>query len=190
VDFKREAAPVHASQPAEAPQQPVQRQSQASVTSSSSTKNSKLFMWGGIVLIAIVLTAGTLGAMAMTKNGSGSTLPATTVKSNQYQAVFLTNGQVYFGKLVGLHSDYLVLKNIYYLQVAQAIQPSDGKTAAAPANTGSDSNNVQLIKLGNELHGPEDQMQVSKDQVLFWENLKTDSKVAKAIENYKAEPTK
>ena len=48
----------------------------------------------------------------------------------------------------------------------------------------SDNSDVQLIKLGNELHGPEDQMQITKDQVLFWENLKADGKVSKAIDSY------
>lgn len=44
---------------------------------------------------------------------------------------------------------------------------------------------MQLIKLGDEIHGPEDEMILSKDQVLFYENLKTDGKVAQSIEKYK-----
>jgi hypothetical protein len=38
--------------------------------------------------------------------------------------------------------------------------------------------------LGSELHGPEDKMSVSSEQVLFWENLKNDSKVVQAIHKY------
>ena len=36
-------------------------------------------------------------------------------KVSGYQAVFLTNGQVYFGKLSGAHKDYVTLNDIYYL---------------------------------------------------------------------------
>ena len=41
-------------------------------------------------------------------------------------------------------------------------------------------------ELGGELHGPEDVMYVSREQVLFWENLKDDGKVATAIKDYQA----
>ena len=46
-----------------------------------------------------------------------------------------------------------------------------------------------LQKLGSELHGPEDQMVINRDQVQFWENLKDDGQVVKAITTYKANPT-
>jgi len=100
------------------------------------------------------------------------------INKGEYQAVFLTNGQVYFGKLKSINNDYLVLDNIYYLQVQQSVQ--NGTTT-----TTTDQNQAQLVKLGNELHGPEDQMQISSKQVLFWENLKTDGKVAQSIAKYK-----
>ena len=40
-------------------------------------------------------------------------------------------------------------------------------------------------KLGQEIHGPEDEMIISKDHVLFYENLKSDGKVSQSIEQYK-----
>ena len=73
------------------------------------------------------------------------------------------------------------MTDIYYLQVQQTVQPKDSSAAAANNNQ-----QVSLAKLGGELHGPEDVMYVSRQQVLFWENLKTDGKVAKAISDYKA----
>ena len=100
------------------------------------------------------------------------------LKRKQYQALFLTNGQVYFGKLSQVDGSYVKIKDIYYLQVQQQVQPEDKKTDQQPQ--------VSLAKLGNELHGPEDVMYVSREQVLFWENLKEDGKVAKAIKDYSA----
>ena len=127
-----------------------------------------------IVVVAIVALAAFFAVNKM--NAS-----AAKINTNQYQAVFLTNGQVYFGKLQNAHGEYLELKNIYYLQVDESIQSGTTEATTAAAN----NSNVQLIKLGNELHGPEDEMQVSTKQVLFWENLKGDSKVSQAIESYK-----
>jgi hypothetical protein len=100
------------------------------------------------------------------------------VKGKQYQAVFLTNGQVYFGKVSHVDSSYVKLTDIYYLQVQQQVQPKDNSSSQQPQ--------VSLAKLGGELHGPEDVMYISRQQVLFWENLKNDGKVVKAIASYKA----
>ncbi len=44
---------------------------------------------------------------------------------------------------------------------------------------------VSLLKLGNELHGPEDWMEINPAHILFIEELKPDGKVAKAIDAYK-----
>jgi len=41
-----------------------------------------------------------------------------------------------------------------------------------------------LIKLGNEIHGPADSMIITKDHILFIEQLKDDSKVVRAIKEY------
>lgn len=102
------------------------------------------------------------------------------IDTNKYQAVFFTNGQVYFGKLQPVNGEYIQLTDIYYLQTQSG--STDSKN---PQETTSDNGNVQLIKLGDEVHGPEDKMIISKDQVLFYENLKSDGKVAQSISKYK-----
>jgi hypothetical protein len=106
-----------------------------------------------------------------------------TIETDKYQAVFFTNGQVYFGKLQILNNDYMKLTKIFYLQ-AKTSSTSVQQTATDASATG-----VDLIKLGNEIHGPEDTMIISKSQVLFFENLKNDSKVSSTIIQYeKANP--
>jgi hypothetical protein len=138
---------------------------------------SKILVVCLIVLSLAVVAA--LGAKAFHQYGAGT--PATeqsAVKPAQYQAVFLANGQVYFGKIKSISSSYVSVGDIYYLQqqVQQQQQAKDAK---------DQSSNLSLTKLGNELHGPEDTMYISKDQITFWENLKDDSKVAQAIKEYK-----
>lgn len=100
------------------------------------------------------------------------------VKKKQYQAVFLTNGQVYFGKMSRPDDSYVKLTDIYYLQ-SQPAQPAAGSNT-----TTQGQQSLSLAKLGSELHGPEDNMFIANDQVLFWENLKDDGKVVQAIKSY------
>lgn len=96
------------------------------------------------------------------------------VDKDAWQAVFLTNNQVYFGKLSSLDGEYLELTKVFYLRSNQSINE----------NT-EDSGDLNLIKLGAEIHGPEDKMYISRKQVIFWENLKSDSKIVNIINNYK-----
>lgn len=123
----------------------------------------------GIIVSLIVIVAA-FGAYQ--KQGTTTT----DVETDKYQAVFMTNGQVYFGKLADVTHTYADLTDVYYLQVQQAVQPA----------ATDQKSQVSLTKLGSELHGPTDKMHISRDQILFWENLKDDSTVVKAIKDYKA----
>lgn len=99
------------------------------------------------------------------------------LKDTTYQAVFLSDGDVYFGKIGTLTAESVTLNKVYYLKEARDLQTSDAETAASP--------DFQLVKLGNqELHGPEDTMIVNREHILFWENLKDDSAVVKAIKDF------
>ena len=91
-----------------------------------------------------------------------------------WQAVFLTNGQVYFGHLKALNSNYYLLNEIYYTQTGT---PPSGATAISPSQP-----NLYLVKLAGEVHGPEDAMYIPGDRILFWENLREDSQVVRTIE--------
>lgn len=122
-----------------------------------------------LVIIIIVVALGFLNMLP----GTG-----TMVASSDYQAVFLSNGQVYFGKAHNPNNQYVSLTDIYYLQVTQQLQPAPNQPAAQ---------NISLVKLGAELHGPQDEMRINRDHVLFIEDLKPSSEVSKAIQNYKAQ---
>ncbi|MDB4940463.1 MAG: hypothetical protein JWO40_888 [Candidatus Doudnabacteria bacterium] len=138
-----------------------------------------------ILAVVVLVVLGVLGFLFRDKlSGNGT---ATADKLSGYQAVFLTNGQVYFGKISNPSSDYVTLKDIYYLQVNQALQ-SAGTTAAQTAATADQQPQLSLVKLGNELHGPVDSMQINRTQILFFEDLKADGKVSQAIDAYKKNP--
>lgn len=138
-------------------------------TNRPARRTNKALGWVALV-IAVLVIAGLiyLGILLLDKktNQAGG-----AVLKDKYQAVFLTNNQVYFGKIESLNESGITLKEIYYLQV----QNADDKNAK--------DQNLSLAKLGSELHGPEDKMFINDDQVLFWENLKDDGKVVQAIKN-------
>lgn len=90
------------------------------------------------------------------------------VMSDRYQVVYLLSGQVYFGKLQNTSGSYLTLKNVYTLQ-------SESSADAA--------NETNILQVSRQVYGPEDSMAIRADQVQFWQNLRTDSKVAEAIQS-------
>jgi hypothetical protein len=124
-----------------------------------------LVVIAAIVVIVVLLLAGWFFFGRGTTSG--------IIDSSKYQAVFFTNDQVYFGKLSQINDEYMSLKDIYYLQSKTTSDKTSPQTA-----TQSD---VTLIKLGNEIHGPEDQMIIPKDQIRFFENLKPQGTVSKSI---------
>lgn len=130
----------------------------------------KILVTIGIVLVALIILG--LAGMWSWRYFNGA---ERFVKGGQYQAVFLTNGQVYFCKLSQVDSPYVKCDDIYYLQVQQSVQPTDTKSQQNPQ--------VSLAKLGSELHGPEDSMLINRSQVLFFENLQDSGKVVQAIKS-------
>lgn len=96
--------------------------------------------------------------------------------SKSYQAVFLNNGQVYFGKLHRAHSQTPYLTDIYYLKTNPPLQGAEGSEQRSQ---------LSLVKFGNEIHGPQDQMFLNREYLLFWENLKPTSQVVGLIGEHK-----
>ncbi len=140
-----------------------------------------------LVILLIISSLVFIANMTLQLAGKRGSTPQSTgsaaVDENGYQAIFLTNGQVYFGRLDDINSQYVKVNDIYYLQVQQ----TDGKKLQEGDNNANPQ--ISLAKLGGELHGPQDTMYISRDQILFWENLqgKEKSKVVEAIEKYKSD---
>lgn len=119
--------------------------------------------------IALVLVVAVLALVVFFVFFNGKSQGKYLDKS-KIQAVFLNTGQVYFGNIIAINKDSVVLDNIFYLQ-----------TTTASGNT---STNVNLIKLGCEIHAPQDRMVINQSEVTFWENLSPNGKVVTAVTNY------
>ena len=102
--------------------------------------------------------------------GSGSGTQKLSFQT-EYQAVFLGNGQVYFGK-AEVGADYVTLKDVFYVLTQTNQETKEVR------NT--------LVKRGKELHGP-DLMYIIKTHVVFIETVSPDSQVAKLIKDQMAQ---
>jgi len=119
-----------------------------------------------IVLILLVLVVRT----QLFRAGLASLFApsaAEVIDRSAYQAVFLTNGATYFGKLQPQGDDWFLLTDVFYLSA-------------------SDQTSTQLIKRGSEAQGPKEPMIISKEQVLFIENLRDDGDIVTLIKKFKS----
>ena len=133
------------------------------------SKSTLVSLMLALLIVVIVVIGGMHLWLGQSSGLSG-------VNGSEFQAAFLSNGQVYFGKLSGVNDKYVKLTNIYYLQAPQQnVQPGNNQQQTPTQLT--------VVKLGNELHGPEDSMFIARSQLLFWENLKDSGKVVQAIKN-------
>ncbi len=118
------------------------------------------------ILIALVLVVRTQvvrsGIATLFSPGAGE-----VIDHSAYQAVFLTNGSTYFGKLEPQGDEWFLLTDVFYLST-------------------SDQTGTQLIKRGNEAQGPKEPMIISRAQVLFIENLRDDSDIVALIKKFKS----
>lgn len=147
----------------------------------------------GIVKIIIAVVVVAVIILALAKAGwscyqifGGD--PIASVSSSDWQAVFLVNGQVYFGKVKAVSNKTLTLADIYYLQVVNKPLQTTQQGMATPSD--SSQQELTLIKLGNEIHGPSDRMVINRDQVVLTEKLKSDSRVVQAISKYVSDQKK
>ena len=152
-------------------QRPVSAVAPQNMAASNDKKSKKKRKWPlfliGIVVVVAVLIGGYFAKQVISPS---------PINKDKFEAVFLTNGQVYFGRLTRGHG-YYKLSDVYYLQ------NKTGEDTNASDQLGSNTD-VELIKLGNEVHGPEDVMIIESSQVLFFENLKNDGNVVKTIQQH------
>ena len=100
------------------------------------------------------------------------------VKKDLYQAVFLTDGTQYVGRLVSLDDTHYKLTNAFYVSASQTPVASDKSSQASGGQ-------VALVKLEAGLLTAENEIIIPKDKVLLYENLKADGQAAKLIDSNK-----
>ncbi len=169
--------------PVEPPRQ-VQQHRQSEPEPQKAVRPMRSFGWMKWVVIVVAVIAILAAGWMVWQRKDGSVVA--TIDTNAYQAVFLSNGQVYFGKLAVVNRDFMKLTNIYYLerQLTTSTDTNDAdndEDINTPQTNGD--NSFQLLKYSDVLYGSEDAMIISKDDIVRYENLRSDGVVARAIAN-------
>lgn len=118
----------------------------------------------GLILLILVARTQLFRAGISTLFAPGA---SELIDRNAYQAVFLTNGATYFGKLAPQGDDWFLLTDVYYLQTTDKGEP-------------------QLVKRGSEAQGPREPMVIAREQILFIENMRDDSDIVTLIKRFKS----
>ena len=95
---------------------------------------------------------------------------------SDYVAVYMENGKVYFGKMQDSDTDEPRLTDVFTLNVTA------GQDQSKTSQT-----DFELIKLTDQFQSPTDLLVLSRNKILFWEPLKSDSRVVEAIKKYKSQ---
>jgi hypothetical protein len=151
---------------------PAKTDSKRSKKEKSSNRPSK-----SLIIIAVAVVLLVCGLLFWLLNRSDSN----GIDSGKYQAVFLSNGQHYFGKVKDLNDKHLKLTEVYYLKRSS----DENKSEDIQQSAGSQSGNLELKKLGDEIHAPEDEMIIFREHILYYENLNPNGQVSRGIEEYK-----
>lgn len=151
------------------PSEPTRASQRREKVSFKNSKNKPLFKIG-VGVIGLLVVSGVIWWFAQRAG-----VPS-YVERDKYQAVFLQNGEFYFGKIQYANQTDVKLTDVYYVQKATAEQTTEEQA----------SNDLELVKLGAEVHGPQDMMLINRSQVLYIENLKSDSRVTQLINEQKS----
>jgi len=123
-----------------------------------------------IIAVLVIIILGLKGIRIIANVGESQ-----DIDRKAYQAVFLDNNQIYFGHLERYNSQFSVLKDVHYVQLTD-------KISEAGVQSG------RLVRLGEiETHGPQNEMIINRDHILFIENLRSDSKVVQTINSLKTQ---
>ena len=176
MDF-RQTFPTAGNRPAPAPAPAAPERREEKSPNRASTKDDKAGPeW--LKILTVVLLVGIVGLLVtitFSFTSSKKDAESSFVDTGKYQAVFLNNGQVYFGNIKDLNNNYVRMTNIYYL--------TQGSTSSNSSS--SSSSNYSLVKLGcQQIHDPLDEMVINRSQVTFWENLNPSGKVVTSIKQF------
>jgi hypothetical protein len=173
MDFRQSIQPS-ANRPAPAPA-PMASERKEDKAANKVPKDSPQWLRILTVVLLACVTVVLVGAVVVSLRNSGTNTSneGKLVDTSKYQAVFLNNGQVYFGYIKDLNSSYIEMTNIFYL------------TQGGSSSSSSSNSNYSLVKLGcQQIHDPLDQMVINRDQVTFWENLNPSGKVVSSINQF------
>jgi hypothetical protein len=135
---------------------------------------AKVFAVATVVFVALVLAVRQPGWLSGGKKLlSGEIKPfgqSNSAKDTDgYWAVYLDSGQIFYGRKDKQNQNYVTMNNVFYYQ---------------PGVRSVKAENIRIIKVGTEIHQPQDYIYINKQHIERQEQLSDDSKVVEAIKKY------
>ncbi len=121
----------------------------------------KQIVWSAVIFIVVVALCAGIWIFTHSSRGPDGPSP--------YSAVYLTSGDIYYGKLSWFPQPHLT--DVWYLQRSTA---ADGSSV------------VSVAALRNVFWGPVDEINLNPKNILFWTNLRNDSQLVSGFENPQA----
>lgn len=122
---------------------------------------SKKISWLSIVLVIVVVLLGAwVGALMLGFVPSGGATGA-----SPYAAVYLSTGDIYYGKLSWFPSPHLT--DVWYLQ----------------KGTGANGAQFGITPFTSAFWGPINEVYLNPNQIIFWTYLRNNSEIAQALSN-------
>ncbi len=124
------------------------------------------FVTGMVVILAVIIILAVIAFQVLQPADS----LAAQVNSRDYQAVFLTSNEVYFGKLDVPSGNFVYLRHVYRL-------------TEQPASRSGKSLQRTLVKITSDVHDPLDQMIINRSTILYVENLNPNGQAAHLLDS-------
>ena len=128
-----------------------------------------------IFMILIFLVVVAFITVSLWQDGTFRNISQSFRFKNSYQAVFLNNGQLYFGKITEITNEYIIMEKPHFLQLAQESEDLEVQEVQPE---------MKLISIKDEFHKPKDFVLIEKSAVIFIEELRDVSQIADAIANF------
>lgn len=130
------------------------------------------FYWrGAVIVIVLAVLAGAAGFLSTKPN-----IGFAKKSGEAYSAIFLNNGQVYFGVIKDERNQYMSLDNVFYLQLMNETIP-----AAEEGEEPQVVQRPQLVRKGDEYYGPDRSIRINREQIAVIEGLREDSDILRQI---------
>lgn len=135
-----------------------------------------------ILAISIAANLALAGVLILSRT-TAPKAAAETFNGNSWYGVFINNNEAFVGHITGADSQNITMKDIYYLTLEA--RDANGNTITNPTAA---QFKPFIKKLGQEVYGPKDVIQISRQNVRYYSELRDDSDVVKAILGFEKNP--
>lgn len=126
-------------------------------------------VWVVLLFSATVVVGGILSLLFFVNPGEQK-----YVDSSKFQALYLNNQEVYFGKIKTINARFIDLQDVFSTTNPSALKATQSAKSATTTA-------LSIVKPDCNAYGSYDEMIIARGDVRYWQNLRPDSQVVQAI---------